>query len=110
MNCKNCNKNKNISKFRKNRKTCIKCEYQTRKDYLKKYRNDNREKLNQYNNIYLKSKNWYYVPVSQRLTEPNSQGYYKPRPRKPKIIIDKNNVRTLSEKDIDLNIELELIL
>ena len=94
MNCKNCHKNKNISKFRKNRKTCIKCEYQTRKDYLIKYRNDNREKLNQYNNIYLKSKNWFYVP----------------KPKKPKIIIDKNKVRTLLEKDINLNIELDLIL
>ena len=94
MNCKNCHKNKNISKFRKNRKTCIKCEYQTRKDYLKKYRNDNKEKLNQYNNIYGKSKNWFYVPV----------------PKKPKIIIDKNKIITLIEKDIDLNIELIYIL
>ena len=94
MNCKNCNKNKNISKFRKNRKTCIKCEYQTRKDYLKKYRNNNREKLNQYNNIYQKSKNLFYVS----------------KPKKPKIIIDKNKVRTLIEKDINLNIELDLIL
>jgi len=94
MNCKNCNKNKNISKFRKNRKTCIKCEYQTRKDYLKKYRNDNKEKLNHYNNIYQKSKNY----------------YYKPRLKKPKIILDKNKVRTLSEKDINLNIKLDLLL
>ena len=94
MNCKNCNKNKNISKFRKNRKTCIKCEYTTRIEYHKKYRNDNKEKLNQYNNIYLKSKNWLYVPI----------------PKKPKIIIDKNKVRTLIEKDINLNIVLDLFL
>ena len=94
MNCKNCHKNKNISKFRKNRKTCIKCEYTTRIKYHKKYRNDNKETLKQYNNIYLKSKNWLYVPI----------------PKKPKIIIDKNKVRTLIEKDIDLNIELIFIL
>ena len=94
MNCKNCNKNKHISKFRKNRKTCIKCEYQTRKEYYKKYRNDNKEKLNQYNNVYQKSKNY----------------YYKPRPKKPKIIVDKNKVRTLIEKDINLNIKLDLLL
>ena len=94
MNCKNCNKNKNISKYRKNRKTCIKCEYVLRKEYHKKYRNDNREKLNEYNNIYQKSKNY----------------YYKPRPKKPKIIIDKNKVKSLLEKDINLNIELIYIL
>ena len=94
MKCKNCNKNKNISKFRKNRKTCIKCEYQTRKDYLKKYQQENREKLKLYNQIYQKSKNY----------------YYKPRERKPKIIVDKDKVRTLSEKDIDLNIKLDFLL
>ena len=105
MNCKNCNKNKNISKFRKNRKTCIKCEYQTRKDYLKKYRNDNKEKLNHYNNIYQKSKNYYYKPRPSRATLETLS-----LPRKPKIIINKNKVRTLSEKDINLNIKLDLIL
>lgn len=94
MNCKNCNKNKNISKFRKNRKTCIKCEYQTRKDYLKKYQKENKEKLKLYNQIYQKSKNY----------------YYKPRERKPKIIVDKDKVRTLSEKDIHLIIKFDFLL
>ena len=81
-------------KVRKNRKTCIKCEYQTRKDYLKKYQQDNKEKINQYNNMYLKSKNY----------------YYKPKPKKPKIIVDKDKVRTLSDKDIDLIIKLDFLL
>ena len=94
MKCKNCNKNKNISKFRKNRKTCIKCEYQTRKDYLKKYQQENKEKLKLYNQIYQKSKNY----------------YYKPRERKPKIIVDKDKVRTLIEKDIHLIIKLDFLL
>jgi hypothetical protein len=94
MNCKNCHKNKNISKFRKNRKTCIKCEYTTRKAYIQKYQKDNKQKINEYNNIYQKSKNW----------------YYKPRPKKPKIIIDKNRVRTLSEKDINMIFNFDFLL
>ena len=87
-------KNRNICKFRKNSKTCSKCEYKSRKEYHKKYRNDNKEKLNEYNKIFQKSKNY----------------YYKPRPKKPKIIKDKNKVRALIEKDIDLNIKLIFIL
>lgn len=94
MNCSNCGKNKNIYEYRKNRKTCKKCEYVVRKEYSKKYRNDNREMINQRRRITGKLKNW----------------YYKPRPKKPKIIIDKNKVRTLIEKDINLNLELIFIL
>ena len=104
MECKNCHKNKNISKFRKNRRKCIKCEYTTRKTYIQKYQKDNKEKLNQYRNIYGKSKNWYYVPVSQRLTEPNSQGYYKPRPKKTKIIKPKIH------KELDIFLSFDLLL
>jgi hypothetical protein len=94
MECKICNKNKNICKFRKNRKTCVKCEYTTRKTYLQKYKKDNRNKINEHNRIYQKSKNWYYVP----------------KPKKPKIIIDKNRVRTLSEKDIDMIFNFDFLL
>ncbi len=94
MKCSYCNKNKNISNFRRNRKTCKKCEYQSRKEYLKKYKEDNKEKLKQYNNMYQKSKNYYYKPIE----------------RKPKIIIDKDKVRTLSEKDIHLIIKFDFLI
>lgn len=94
MECKICHKNKNICKFRKNRKTCINCEYTTRCDYLKKYKKDNRHKINEYNKIYQKSKNWYYTP--------------KPKIIKP--IIDKNRVMTLSEKDINMIFNFDFLL
>lgn len=35
--CNICNKNKKQVCFRKNRGRCKKCEYETRKEYLKKY-------------------------------------------------------------------------
>ncbi len=105
MKCSYCNKNKNISNFRRNRKACKKCEYQSRKEYLKKYQEDNKQKLNQYNNIYQKSKNWYYIPSRATL-----DAGHLPRERKPKIIIDKDKVRTLSEKDIHLIIKFDFLI
>ncbi len=103
MECKNCYKKKNISKFRKNRRTCIKCEYTTRKAYIQKYQKDNKERLKEYNNIYQKSKNWYYIP--------------KPKIIKPivgKNIIFSNRcstpVKPLSEKDIDMNFNFDYLL
>ena len=92
MECKNCLKNKNISKFRKNRKTCIKCEYTTRKAYIQKYQKDNKERLKEYNNIYQKSKNW----------------YYKPRQKKPKII--KPLVKPLNKEDINMIFNFDFLL
>jgi len=92
MECKICLKNKNISKFRKNRRKCIKCEYTTRKTYIQKYQKDNKQKISEYNKIYQKSKNW----------------YYKPKPKKLKII--KPLVKPLSEEDIRLHINFDLLL
>ncbi len=89
MECKNCHKKQNICKFRKNRRTCIKCEYTTRKAYLQKYKKDNKQKISEYNKIYQKSKNWYYIP-------------------KPKII--KPIVKPLSEKDIDMIFNFDFLL
>jgi len=88
MECKICLKNKNISKFRKNRKTCIKCEYKTRKTYIQKYQKDNKQKISEYNKIYQKSKNW----------------YYKPKPKKPKIIKPKIH------KELDIFLSFDLLL
>jgi len=87
MFCKICNIKKRDNKFRKNRKTCIKCEYTTRKTYLKKYRNEHRIKLNEYNREFQKSKNWYYVP--------------KPKP----ICVPKIN-----NKNLDLNITFDIYI
>jgi len=89
MECKICLKNKNICKFRKNRRICIKCEYTTRKAYIQKYQKDNKERLKEYNNIYQKSKNWYYTP----------------RPKSIKLL-----VKPLSEEDIDMNFNFDLLL
>ena len=90
MFCKICNIKKRKNKFRKKRKTCIKCEYTTRKEYFKKYQKDNKERLNEYNRIYQKSKNYYYIPVSK----------VKIKKRVPKI----NN------KNLDLNITFDIYI
>jgi len=91
MFCKNCNLKKHKNKFRKNRKTCVKCEYTKRKEYFKKYQKDNKERLNEYNRIYQKSKNY----------------YYKPRERKPKI---KKRVPKINNKNLDLNITFDIYI
>ena len=62
MKCKTCDKNRGTHKFRKNSKKCYKCEYATRKIYINKYQKENKERLREYNRIFQKSKNYYYIP------------------------------------------------
>ena len=85
MKCKICNKNRGVDKFRKNRKTCIKCEYATRKTYINKYQKENKKRLREYNRIFQKSKNYYYIP-------------------KPKII------KPTTHKELNLFLTIDLLL
>jgi hypothetical protein len=50
--CSICYKKKKNTYFRKNRKQCIKCEYATRKEYHKKYKIENKDRLKLYRKNY----------------------------------------------------------
>ena len=72
--CNICNKKKNIKFFRINRNKCKKCEYNSRKEYYKQYKKNNRERIREINR------------KSYRRRNPNPKKVGRPKKTKKEIV------------------------